>query len=61
MKRRILILAAMCAVLLLLAGTAGADVTISEVMASNGTYENAEAYDWVEMYNDGNKAVDIGG
>ncbi|QTE68130.1 CotH kinase family protein [Clostridiales bacterium] len=61
MKRRILILAAMCAVLLLLAGTAGADVTISEVMASNGTYENGEAYDWVELHNDGNKAVDIGG
>lgn len=61
MKRRILIPAVMCAALLLLAGTAGADVAINEVMASNGIYENGEAYDWVELYNNGDKAVDIGG
>ena len=44
-----------------MAGTAGADVIINEVMASNGTYENGEAYDWVELYNDGDKAADISG
>ena len=54
-------LAVMCAVFLLAAGTAGADVIINEVMAINGIYENGEAYDWVELYNDGNKAADIGG
>ena len=38
-----------------------ADVIINEVMASNGFYENGEAYDWIELYNDGKKAVDLGG
>ena len=40
---------------------AGADVYINEVMASNGFYENGEAYDWIELYNDGKKTVDLGG
>ncbi len=46
---------------LLMAGAARADVVISEVMASNGTYENGEAWDWVELHNDGGSAVDLGG
>ena len=46
---------------LLMAGAARADVVISEVMASNGTYENGEAWDWVELHNDGDSAVDLGG
>ena len=33
--------------LLLAAGAARADVIISEVMASNGWYENGHAWDWV--------------
>ena len=41
--------------------SAGADVYINEVMASNGFYENGEAYDWIELYNDGKKTVDLGG
>ena len=40
---------------------ASADVIINEVMASNGFYEKGEAYDWIELYNDGKQAVDLGG
>ena len=40
---------------------ARADVLISEVMAQNGTYTNGHAYDWIELYNDGKKAVDLSG
>ncbi|MBQ8201038.1 MAG: CotH kinase family protein [Clostridia bacterium] len=47
--------------LLLLPAAALADVVISEVMASNGTYENEESYDWVELHNNGKKAVDLSG
>ena len=47
--------------LLLPALSARADVVIHEVMASNGTYQNGHAYDWVELYNDGKKAVDLSG
>ena len=47
--------------LCLFAAPAGADVIISEVMASNGVYENGESYDWVELQNTGKKAVDLGG
>ena len=46
---------------LFLTGAARADVVISEVMASNGYYENGEAYDWVELHNDGKKTVDLSG
>ena len=60
MKRRIitalLILAALGA-----AGAARADIYISEVMASNGFYENGEAWDWIELHNDGDRTVDISG
>ena len=38
-----------------------ADVIINEVMASNGFYENGEAYDWIELYNDGKETADLGG
>ena len=40
---------------------ARADVVINEVMASNGVYENEKSYDWVELYNDGKKTVDLSG
>ncbi len=49
------------ALLLLLPGAAMADVVISEVMASNGIYEDGESYDWVELHNDGQKTVDLSG
>ena len=55
------ILLALC----LLAGAAfsaaGAEVVINEVMASNGFYENGEAYDWIELYNDGKETKDLSG
>ena len=53
--------AAAFAAALLWAASAGADVLISEVMASNGYYENGHAWDWVELYNDGDKTVDLSG
>ncbi len=46
---------------LLLFGAARAEVVINEVMASNGYYENGEAYDWIELYNNGSKTVDLSG
>ena len=42
-------------------GAAQAEVVINEVMASNGFYENGEAYDWIELYNNGSKTVDLSG
>ena len=60
MKKAILFL---CTVLAVLAAAlaAGAEVVISEVMASNGLYENGHAYDWVELCNTGDKTVSLGG
>ena len=56
------VLPVLTAVLLLLSvSCALADVMISEVMASNGFYEKGEAYDWIELYNDGKQAADLGG
>ena len=50
-----------CALFLLLFGCARADVVINEVMASNGYYENGEAWDWVELYNNGKETVNLSG
>ena len=36
-------------------------VVINEVMASNGTYKNSHAYDWVELYNGSGQSVDLSG
>ena len=36
-------------------------VVITEVMASNGTYTDGHAYDWVELHNTGKKSVDLSG
>ena len=49
------------ALLLLFAFPAFAEIEISEVMASNGVYVNGEAYDWVEIHNNGKKTVDLSG
>ncbi len=38
-----------------------AAVVISEVMASNGTWEDGHAYDWVELHNTTGKAIDLSG
>lgn len=55
-----------CLLFLLIAGAlffrpASADILISEVMASNGFFEDGHAWDWVELYNDGKSAVDLSG
>ena len=49
------------ALILCLHCAARAEVRINEVMAQNGTYTNGHAYDWIELYNDGTKAVDLSG
>ncbi len=49
------------AMLLLLCGAAQAEVIINEVMAQNGTYTNGEAYDWLELYNNGKSTADLSG
>lgn len=62
--KRMIWLTVICAALFFVLSAfscAFADVIINEVMASNGFYENGEAYDWIELYNDGKKAVDLGG
>ncbi|MBR0513963.1 MAG: CotH kinase family protein [Clostridia bacterium] len=61
MIRRIGTVLVMLQAAVLLSGAAKADVVINEVMASNGFYENGEAYDWIELYNNGKKAVDLSG
>ena len=57
--RRLVLL--MLTLLAMLPCAAGAEIIINEVMASNGTYENGHAYDWVELYNSGTKQVDLSG
>ena len=46
---------------LLLSASACAEIAVTEVMASNGVYLNGEAYDWVELYNAGDRTVDLSG
>lgn len=53
--------AILAAALLFLISSACADIVINEVMASNGFYENGEAYDWVELYNDGKNTENLSG
>ena len=63
MKKGIMI-GAFCICLLffvMAAVAARADVIINEVMASNGYYEDGNAWDWVELYNDGNSTADLSG
>lgn len=53
--------AALLFCLLTLPCAAHADILFNEIMASNGTYENGHAYDWVELYNNGSKTMDLSG
>ena len=55
------VLAAAFLLVLSFSSAARADVIINEVMASNGFYENGEAYDWIELYNDGKETVNLSG
>ena len=60
MKKNIII-GFFCICIFLLVGVAHADIIINEVMASNGYYENGHAWDWVELYNDGDSTADLSG
>ena len=51
----------LCLVVLLLPFSALADVIINEVCALNGTYTDGHAYDWIELYNNGAKTVNLSG
>ena len=46
---------------ILVCAGAQADVIINEVMASNGYYTDGHAWDWVELYNDGDGTVSLSG
>lgn len=46
---------------LLMIPCALAEVRINEVMLSTAIYEKGEAYEWVELYNDGNAKVNLAG
>ncbi len=61
MKKEIRIFLAAALLGLLGCACAKADIIISEVMASNGYFEDGHAWDWVELYNDGKSAVDLSG
>ena len=48
-------------VLVAAASHAAADIVISEVMASNGVYQNEHAYDWIELHNTGRETITLAG
>ncbi len=58
MKKKLLFLLLL---VIMLPGMALADVIISEIMTSNGTYESGHAYDWIELHNTGKSTVDLSG
>ena len=47
--------------MLLFCSVASAEILINEVMASNGIYQDGHAYDWVELYNNGDADVSLVG
>ena len=51
-----------CFFLIILAcAGAQAEIIINEVMASNGYYTDGHAWDWVELYNNGDQTVSLSG
>jgi len=46
---------------ILVCAGAQAEVIINEVMASNGYYTDGHAWDWVELYNNGDQTVSLSG
>ena len=46
---------------ILVCAGAQAEIIINEVMASNGYYTDGHAWDWVELYNNGDETVSLGG
>ena len=61
MNKRMLMICLFLLAVLGFAGAARADVIINEVMASNGYYENGHAWDWVELYNNGDSTENLSG
>ena len=64
MNKKQKVIGFICLLLLTVLGVAGAaqaDVIINEVMASNGYYESGHAWDWVELYNDGDSTENLSG
>jgi hypothetical protein len=47
--------------LISLAGVAGAAPVLNEIMAANGTYTNGHAWDWAELYNEGDQTLMLDG
>ena len=60
-KKTATVFLSICFFVLLSITAAQADILISEVMASNGYYENGHAWDWVELHNDGKETADLSG
>ena len=61
LKTAAAVLAAICACICFACAEEAPEVYISEVMASNGWYENGEAWDWIEISYSGKGTVDISG
>ena len=61
MMKRLIVLLVILLAFALPALAEGPEVVINEVMASNGMYENEHSYDWIELHNRGEKAVDLSG
>ncbi len=59
LKKLLLLICLIC--LPLAAAGEEVPVVISEVMASNGVYENGHSYDWIELHNRSRKTVDLSG
>lgn len=49
------------ALMCMLALPASADVVINEIMTNNGVFTDGERFDWIELHNNGSKAVDLSG
>lgn len=60
MKKLLLFALLLCAGLLA-ALAADAEVMINEIMAKNGEFTGLEAFDWIELYNDGETDVSLAG
>ncbi len=59
--KKTLMVALLFSLFLLTAVSAHADVVINEIMTNNGVFTNGEHYDWIELYNNGTRDVDISG
>lgn len=59
MKKTCLLL--LITLLCLAALPASADVIINEIMTNNGVFIDGERYDWIEIHNNGSKAVNLSG